>query len=106
MNESVNESVNETVNESASESVNKTMDKALKSDFFQANGFGFPDEPNDALAVLYGLTLALTAPDQDRLEKVAGLVADLFTRSNLNQQNLDTLKDAAVVLVEYQRENE
>ena len=94
----MNESVNETVNESASESVNKTIDKALK--------FGFPDEPNDALAVLYGLTLALTAPDQDRLDKVAGLVADLFMRSNLKQQDLDTLKDAAVVLVEYRKKNE
>ena len=68
--------------------------------------FGFTDEPNDALAVLYGLTLALTAPDQDRLEKVAGEVADLITQSNLTDRALITLQDAAVVLVEYQRENE
>ena len=101
----MNESVNETVNESASESVNKTMDKALKSDSFQANGFGFPDEPNDALAVLYGLTLALTAPDQDRLDKVAGLVADLvahlLNRSSLTTEDLDALKAAAVVIVRH-----
>ena len=88
------------------ESVNKTMDKALKSDFFQPNGFGFPDEHNDALAVLYGLTLALTAPDQDRLEKVAGEVADLITQINLTDRALITLQDAAVVLVEYRKKNE
>ena len=67
---------------------------------------GFTDEPNDARAVLYGLTLALTAPDQDRLEKVAGEVADLITQSNLTDRALITLQDAAVVLVEYRKKNE
>ena len=64
-----------------------------------ANVFGFPDDPNDALAVLYGLTLALTAPDDTRAEKAAGLVYDIYTRSPLTEQDLETLKAAAVVLV-------
>ena len=63
------------------------------------NAFGFTDEPNDALAVLYGLTLALTAPDQTRAAKAAGLAYDIYTRSPLTEQDLETLKAAAVVLV-------
>ena len=61
--------------------------------------FGFLDEPNDALAVLYGLTLALTAPDDTRAEKAAGLVCDIYNRSPLTEQDLESLKAAAVILV-------
>jgi hypothetical protein len=82
------------VNESMNESVNKT-----------ANVFGFPDEPNDALAVLYGLTLALTAPDDTRAAKAADLVCDIYNRSPLTEQDLEALKAAAVVLVDYGENN-
>jgi hypothetical protein len=61
--------------------------------------FGFLNEPNDALAVLYGLTLALTAPDDTRAAKAAGIVCDIYHRSPLTEQDLETLKAAAVVLV-------
>jgi len=61
--------------------------------------FGFLNEPNDALAVLYGLTLALTAPDDSRAAKAADLVCDIYNRSPLTEQDLESLKAAAVVLV-------
>ena len=83
MNEAVNEAVNTTVNTTA-----------------HAFAFGFTDEPNDALAVLYGLTLALTAPDDPRAAKAAGIVYDIYKRSPLTEQDLEVLKAAAVVLVD------
>tara|TARA_R110000824_G_scaffold163428_1_gene339177 strand:+ start:968 stop:1213 length:246 start_codon:yes stop_codon:yes gene_type:complete len=61
--------------------------------------FGFLDEPNDALAVLYGLTLALTAPDDTRAAKAADLVCSIYDKSQLTEQDLESLKSAAVVLV-------
>jgi len=61
--------------------------------------FGFLNKPNDALAVLYGLTLALTAPDDTRSAKAADLVCDIYNRSPLTEQDLESLKAAAVILV-------
>lgn len=61
--------------------------------------FGFLNEPNDALAVLYGLTLALMAPDDSRAAKAADLVCDIYNRSPLTEHDLESLKAAAVVLV-------
>ncbi len=85
------------MNEAASEAVNDATNKAVKD---AANEPG-----NDAFAVLYGLTLALTAPDDARVDKVANLVASILNRSRITTEDLDALKAAAVVIVRYGKRN-
>jgi len=53
---------------------------------------------NDASGVLFGLTLALSAPTDAQAEAVAQLAFDIYSRSPLTADDLDTLKDAAVVI--------
>jgi hypothetical protein len=56
---------------------------------------------NHALAVLYGLSLALTAPDKARELKAANLTVDLYHQSELTEEDLSILKAAAIVIADY-----
>jgi hypothetical protein len=85
------------VNEAASKAVNAAVNKAV---YKAANEPG-----NDAFAVLYGLTLGLTAPDEAGVDKVAYLVESILNRSRLTTEDLDALKAAAVVIVRYGKHN-
>ena len=78
--------MNESVNESVSKAINESVKKL---------------PGNNAFAVLYGLTLGLTAPDDEQIDKVADLVAHLLNRSRLTTEDLDALKAAAVVIVRH-----
>ena len=55
-------------------------------------------EANDASGVLYGLTLALSAPTDAQAEQAAGITLDIFNQSTLTADDLETLKAAAVVI--------
>ena len=58
-----------------------------------------PAQPaNDASGVLFGLTLALTAPTDAQAEKAAQITVDIYNRSTLTADDLETLKAAAVVI--------
>ena len=58
-------------------------------------------EMNHALAVLYGLSLTLTAPDKPRELKAANLTVDLYHQSELTEEDLSILKAAAIVISDY-----
>tara|TARA_R110000765_G_scaffold92082_2_gene174239 strand:+ start:1275 stop:1514 length:240 start_codon:yes stop_codon:yes gene_type:complete len=55
-------------------------------------------DPNDASGVLFGLTLALTAPTDAQAAKAAQITVDIYNRSTLTADDLETLKAAAVVI--------
>ena len=55
-----------------------------------------PAQP--ASGVLFGLTLALTAPTRAQAEKAAQITVDIYNRSTLTADDLETLKAAAVVI--------
>ena len=58
-----------------------------------------PAQPaNDASGVLFGLTLALSAPTDAQADQAAQLAFDIYSRSTLTADDLDALKAAAVVI--------
>ena len=92
--------MNESVNESASESAPAYVPEAW------AGWVELMNEPtNDALALLHGLALGLTAPHRTGLNKIAEMVAEFFNQSRLTTDDLDTLKAAAIVIVRCRKHN-
>ena len=92
--------MNECVNESASESAPAYVPEAW------SGWFELMNEPtNDALALLHGLALGLTAPHRTGLNKIAEMVAEFFNQSRLTTEDLATLKAAAIVIVRCRKHN-